>query len=561
MLLFIHEACKAYYHWDHFESQLAKKALATIPGILQQRAQATLQSQATYINKRRKYRDQASPHASPSDLAALPPALRRADGNTSAVRQKPTLQPRKRRAEPDALSSEKGDDALLSRQSSLGNSTVFPHLAQVSRPSPWVRGASSPPRRLRPPPASPAREPRGTAERNHRSAPLRDAGLGEERERSAERRCPPQVQPRALPGVQTEPLAPLPSRPRLQRPTDPPRRPQLRGSGTGAQLRSAPLAGPEGRPAPGTAPTRNWAAAGGVSGGGSSCAVPTASPPRPACGERGRTPTCANPALPSLLPSPGAASWGGSGLRSAPPLTQSAAAPAAPTVPCGLLRPRQSPLTAEARPRSLSPLSHGRREAFLPPAISSSQSTAPKAREGWRREAASATSPTACPRGGPSVCSSIEINESEAEDHCKQKYVAAAVGTAQVRKKRSRPGLRNAKVTPGLLAHFLNAPGQNSFNRPPSVGIKSPGRRTVWLQRLTGSCSSSTVTVTVNIALTFPLYSARPLFASLGKSLSKGIHSRRIPGSKRQQPPLLAARGGGRQRPNPPFPPAPYPPR
>lgn len=35
MLLLIHEAYKAQYQWDHFESQLEKKALANICNFLQ----------------------------------------------------------------------------------------------------------------------------------------------------------------------------------------------------------------------------------------------------------------------------------------------------------------------------------------------------------------------------------------------------------------------------------------------------------------------------------------------------------------------------------------------
>lgn len=104
------------------------------------------------------------------------------------------------------------------------------------------------------------------------------------------------------------------------------------------------------------------------------------------------------------------------------------------------------------------------------------------------------------------------------------------------------------KVTPELLGHFLNAPGQTTASPdinspPPSVGIKSPERRVVWLQRLAGSFLSGTVNVTVNTAVKFPLSSSLPLFVSLGKSLSKGIYSPCISGAKRQPPSPPSLRG------------------
>lgn len=142
--------------------------------------------------------------------------------------------------------------------------------------------------------------------------------------------------------------------------------------------------------------------------------------------------------------------------------------------------------------------------------------------------------------------------------HCLPSHVSSE-------KEASEPHFMHGQVTPWLVGHLLNAPGQTTATltftpSTPTVGIKSPERRVVWLQRLASSFPSGTVNVTMNTALKFPLSSSLPLFVSPGKSLSKGIYSRCISGSKLQHTPhtppsrgpVLATRGSGHSGPGPP---------
>ncbi|XP_063182315.1 basic salivary proline-rich protein 3-like [Chroicocephalus ridibundus] len=227
--------------------------------------------------------------------------------------------------------------------------------------------------------------------------------------RGGDARCRPDpAAPRLRSPFQTEPPFPRPRGCKDQE-TRPGARPQLPGSGgtqrprraahLGPDRGSPPRAGPEERPAPGTAPPRKGAAA----AGGLLLPCPAASPPRPACWEsylrrpptilpplpRGCEPGRGQPAEP-LLP------------KRAPDRHRQRLPPRGGAPP----DPRHPPPGAGARPQRPSPLLR-QAAGGISPTSDAPPKCCPRRGEGGReggRGATPVTDPEAGRVAGPAAC-------------------------------------------------------------------------------------------------------------------------------------------------------------